>query len=110
VFGTLYACVIRGFKKLRGMKMKRMIFAGALLMAAAAVFAQQAGSFLKTAGESTATFTGICVVESVMDMLIKLEDRAGIGPRLAFALIGIIYGTLLYLIILAAHGVVRKKE
>jgi hypothetical protein len=71
---------------------------------------RNAGSFLKTAGESTATFTGICVVESVMDMLIKLEDRAGIGPRLAFALIGIIYGTLLYLMILAAHEALRKKE
>jgi flagellar motor component MotA len=44
-----------------------------------------------------------------MDMLIKLDDRAGIGPRLAFALIGIVYGTLLYLIILAAHEALRRN-
>jgi hypothetical protein len=103
VISVVYAVAVHGFKD--SIQAFKTLYAGS----AGAEALRNAGNFLKTSGESVVTFTGICTVEGVMDMFLKLHEKAEIGPRLAFALIGMLYGLLLYTVILAAYEGIRRQ-
>jgi hypothetical protein len=85
VFGTLYACVVRGFKN-SGKACKAPFAASATDGEL-----KQALSFFETLERSQLCFGIIWVIANVIDMLRNTEDSSDIAVWLTLACTGILY-------------------
>jgi flagellar motor component MotA len=104
LLGTLYALAVNGFS--RSIDAVRTPFA----KAASSRELSDAGRFFRLLDKSYTYVTLVCFAVSFADMFFKWDERTALGPRLAFALVNIIYLFLLQvLLILPVRGIIERR-
>jgi hypothetical protein len=104
ILAAIYVFILHGFKKSINsftMPLKDDVSNAEL---------QSSLKFFNNLGSAYLYFSGFVVSICIIDMFIKLNEKVKIGPRLAMALISILYAVLMHLLIVIPYkGIINRK-
>jgi hypothetical protein len=104
IMATIYVCILHGFKG------SINSFKTPLGNNASDGELQLALKFFNNLSEAYLYFSGFVVSISIVDMFIKFNEKMKLGPRLAMAIISILYVALMHLLIIIPYKGIIKNQ